>query len=113
MCDYDFDTPLHHAAIHGHIEIVAFLVDRAPKIGSKKAISPRDRWGVTPLGLAITRKNKKCEGLLRAAGGDEIGSLSAARSRSLIFDIQKERGEHTGEDFNWDAKMAACDNDLD
>ena len=80
----DYDTALHVAAAKGHLAIVKFLANFAIKTGRKQYISIRDRWGTTPLGLAIAAKNKQTEGVLRAAGGDEIGNLSAARSRILM-----------------------------
>ena len=54
----DYDTALHVAAAEGHLALVKFLVNVAIKTGRKKLISRRDRWGSTPLGLAIAGKNK-------------------------------------------------------
>ena len=54
----DFDSALHMAAYEGHLGIVKFLVQVAVRSGREKLISRRDRWGTTPLGLAMVAKNK-------------------------------------------------------
>jgi glutaminase len=41
--DYDRRTPLHLASAAGHIDIVKYLVSNGVDV------SPRDRWGATPL----------------------------------------------------------------
>jgi glutaminase len=41
--DYDKRTPIHLASAAGNLEIVKYLVK------SGVNISPRDRWGATPL----------------------------------------------------------------
>jgi len=46
--DYDGRTPIHIAASDGEIEAASFLVKVAE--GDNDKISPRDRWGGTPLG---------------------------------------------------------------
>jgi hypothetical protein len=46
------------AAYEGHLGIVKFLVQVAVRSGQEKLISRRDRWGTTPLGLAMVAKNK-------------------------------------------------------
>ena len=44
--DYDSRTALHLAAAEHHPEVVRFLIEHAP---NADALSPRDRWGGTPL----------------------------------------------------------------
>ena len=44
--DYDNRTALHLAAAEHHPEVVRFLIEHAP---NAEALSPRDRWGGTPL----------------------------------------------------------------
>ena len=46
QADYDFRTPLHLAAAQGHEHIVQYFIDQGV------ALSPRDRWGGTPIGDA-------------------------------------------------------------
>jgi glutaminase len=41
--DYDLRTPLHLASAAGHIDIVKYLIQNGANV------SPRDRWGATPL----------------------------------------------------------------
>ena len=43
MGDYDKRTPIHLASAAGNLEIVKYLVK------SGVNVSPRDRWGATPL----------------------------------------------------------------
>ena len=61
--DYDSRTALHLAAAERHPEVVRFLIEHAPNV---EALSPRDRWGGTPLDDAQT--SKECSKLLLDAG---------------------------------------------
>jgi len=46
--DYDKRTPLHCAALGGHLDVVQFLVEKC-----SVHRSPKDRWGSTPLNDAV------------------------------------------------------------
>lgn len=48
MQDYDFRTPLHFAAKHGHADIVRFLIQRGANVNAM------DRWQQTPFYEAVT-----------------------------------------------------------
>ena len=61
--DYDSRTALHLAAAERHPEVVRFLIKHAP---NADALSPRDRWGGTPLDDA--QSSEECSKLLLDAG---------------------------------------------
>ena len=65
--NYDARTALHLAAAEGHSRVVRFLIEKAPD--TPDALSPRDRWGGTPLNDA--RGFNECSKLLREAGAKE------------------------------------------
>ena len=66
--DYDHRTPLHLAASEGHINIVCYLVDQ------RVELSPKDRWGGTPLADALRHEHTEVAELLRAKGAVEAAS---------------------------------------
>lgn len=61
MGDYDKRTPLHLASSAGHIDIVKYLIDEGANV------SPRDRWGATPLNDA---KDSKIIEYLKSHGAE-------------------------------------------
>lgn len=61
IADYDGRTPLHLAACEGQQEIVAHLIYR------KVQLSPKDRWGNTPLDDARRCKHKEIRTMLEQA----------------------------------------------
>ena len=61
--DYDSRTALHLAATENYPQVVRFLIENAPSVD---ALSPRDRWGGTPLDDA--ESCDECSKLLRDAG---------------------------------------------
>ena len=62
--DYDGRTPLHLAASEGHLLVVKFFVQR------EILLSPRDRWGGTPLMDAKRHKHKDVVALLEEHGAE-------------------------------------------
>jgi len=71
VADYDNRSALHLAASEGAEAAVRFLIDCAPKTNREKIISPRDRWGGSPLGEAIHNGHHECAKMLKEAGGTE------------------------------------------
>jgi len=68
--DYDARTPFHLAAAEGHVDVLFYLIKHAPNAA---ALSPKDRWGGTPLDDA--RGNAECTKVLLEAGavhGDKL-----------------------------------------
>ncbi len=59
MADYDGRTPLHVAAAEGHINIIDYFIK------TNRNLSPRDRWGGTPLRDAKQNKYKNVVELLQ------------------------------------------------
>lgn len=77
--DYDLRTPIHIAASEGDLEGCSFLVQMAK--GDKSKISPRDRWGGTPLGDAERGLIKNSEDK-KTEETDEHGVAHAAKEES-------------------------------
>ena len=60
--DYDLRTPLHLAAAEGQERIVQLFIDQGVEL------SPRDRWGNTPLDEAKRHGHARVAELLRKSG---------------------------------------------
>jgi len=69
--DYDMRTALHLAAAENHAHVVCYLVHLV--YGDLTKLSPRDRWGGTPLGDAIRGNCEACKELLQHAGAESDG----------------------------------------
>lgn len=69
--DYDMRTALHLAAAENHAHVVCYLVHLVH--GDLAKLSPRDRWGGTPLGDAIRGHCEACRELLQNAGAESDG----------------------------------------
>ena len=61
IADYDGRTPLHLAASEGQVEVIKHLITK------NIHLSPKDRWGNTPLDDAKRFKNKEVQELLELA----------------------------------------------
>lgn len=61
IADYDGRTPLHLATCDGQLEVVKHLISKSVHL------SPKDRWGNTPMDDAIKFKQKEIKGLLEKA----------------------------------------------
>ena len=57
--DYDLRTGIHLAASEGHVEAVKFFIEH------KANLSPKDRWGGTPLADALREKHTAVAALLK------------------------------------------------
>eukprot|EP01126_Amoeba_proteus_P017972 TRINITY_DN1890_c0_g1_i21.p1 TRINITY_DN1890_c0_g1~~TRINITY_DN1890_c0_g1_i21.p1 ORF type:complete len:626 (-),score=107.51 TRINITY_DN1890_c0_g1_i21:486-2363(-) len=80
--DYDDRTPLHHATIGGHVEVVKFLLDK----GADLIVV--DRWGSTVLDEAIHGGNSEIIEFLRQRGCTQRKGLLSKEtlgSRSLAI----------------------------
>ncbi|XP_064652355.1 glutaminase liver isoform, mitochondrial-like isoform X2 [Lineus longissimus] len=60
MSDYDGRTALHLAAAEGHLETVAFLVEKCGV-----SVTPKDRWGFVPLDDAKRFEHTRVEAYLQ------------------------------------------------
>lgn len=66
--DYDSRTALHLAASEGRHRVVKWiLAQKHSDGGSNEKVSPRDRWGHTPLDDAVENKHEKVAKQLQAA----------------------------------------------
>ncbi len=61
IADYDGRTPLHLATSEGQLEVVKHLISKNVNL------SPKDRWGNTPMEDAIKFKHKEIQKLLEQA----------------------------------------------
>lgn len=51
ICDYDFRTPLHVATTYSSASVISVLIENGCKL------DVRDRWGLTPYDIALSRKD--------------------------------------------------------
>ncbi len=75
--DYDARTPLHLAACEGQIEVVRYLISKNVNL------SPKDRWGNTPLEDSIKFGKKEIQKLLRSATGDLLKTANVSSENVL------------------------------
>jgi len=79
LSDYDFRTGMHLAACEGHLHVIKFYVMIARKTFAyaerSEKLSPRDRWGRTPLDDAVSGLHDKCSKFLRQQGATRGAGL--------------------------------------
>jgi len=68
--DYDLRTPLHLAAAENQHHVVRYFVAQTQADAMRQRLSPRDRWGSTPLDDAYLHDNKDIIAVLEAAGAE-------------------------------------------
>ncbi|HLL90697.1 MAG TPA: ankyrin repeat domain-containing protein, partial [Tepidisphaeraceae bacterium] len=56
-------TPLHHATLHDHVELLELLVAHGAKLDARDTL-----WNSTPLGWAVHEKKPAAEAYLRSVG---------------------------------------------
>lgn len=88
--DYDMRTPLHLAAAEDQRQVVQFFIDEATHSGRDLDLSPKDRWGGTPLDDAYLQDHASMIDLLERAGahrGDPTWAASghAAEAASQVL----------------------------
>ncbi|MDJ0945736.1 MAG: glutaminase A [Kiloniellales bacterium] len=66
--DYDLRTPLHLAAAENQAEVVGFYVREQARSPAGVDLSPKDRWGGTPLDDAYLQGHREVIALLEGAG---------------------------------------------
>jgi len=83
--DYDLRTPLHLAAAEGQTEVVEFFVEQS--LSGVARLSPKDRWGRTPLDDAELHSRDEVARILAEAGCTRtpggVGGTSDAEQRQL------------------------------
>jgi len=104
--DYDQRTALHLATSEGCVAAVKFLINQAPKTNRDKVISPKDRWGGTPLGEAIHYGHTEIADILREAGG-VLGNQSHFKKKKKT--VQTGENKQLG---NAEILFAASEGDL-
>ncbi len=68
-------TPLYHAAVKGHKEIVELLIAKGTDVNAKVALGPKQ--GLTPLDAANETNHPEIAALLRKHGGKTGEELKA------------------------------------
>lgn len=84
--DYDLRTPLHLAAAENQPHVVRFFVERVKDGVIRDGLSPRDRWGGTPLDDTDQHGNKAIIAMLEEAGatrGRARSEMSGAAENTL------------------------------
>ncbi len=66
--DYDLRTPLHLAAAENQTEVVGFFIRERIRDPAGVELSPKDRWGGTPLDDAYLQGHREVIALLEGAG---------------------------------------------
>ena len=66
--DYDLRTPLHLAAAENQLSVVRYFIEEARRDGSSFTLSPKDRWGGTPLDDAYLHGHDEIIKTLENAG---------------------------------------------
>ena len=91
VADYDLRTALHLAAAEGQEHIVQFFIDQKRDRDEGIELSPRDRWGGTPLNDAYLRGHSTIIKMLEEHGGDRAdtdlsstGSVPSAPDRCCL-----------------------------
>jgi len=89
LSDYDFRSGLHLAASEGHLHVIKLYVMLAQRSFSREEriekLSPRDRWGRTPLDDATSGGHDRCKEFLEShsaqtgAGTDQNGMQFAGK----------------------------------
>jgi ankyrin repeat protein len=87
--DQDNWTPLHFAAIGGHLEVAAFLIDRGAEVNAV------DKYGLAPLDLAALKESDPLVDLLIRRGAEirsreEILDRLGQRSQIPVLNFKKE-----------------------
>ena len=90
--DYDRRTPLHLAAAENQTEVVKFFLREAARDPDGLDLSPRDRWGGTPLDDAYLQGHGEVIALLEGAGArrGELGLRGNADLPPLAQRLQAE-----------------------
>lgn len=95
--NYDRRTALHIAASKGFTELVSFLLfDEKGQMRSWREISQVDRWGLTPLDVAVMGEFGKIADILKSCGaktGAEV-SLKKAKEGSSGNDVSEVNGNY-------------------
>lgn len=91
--DYDGRTPLHLAAVEGRLNVVEFFIDRHRDDPAGLDLSPRDRWGNTPLDEACTNGHTSVVALLEAAGA--VGAKGLRTSNVVVLPSRMETSAST------------------
>lgn len=102
--DYDLRTALHLAAAENHAHVVCYLVHLVQ--GDLAKLSPRDRWGGTPLGDAVRGHCEACKVLLQRAGAE-------SDDRQTLASVAEGQGEemhtcHVEQSAGLTLMAAAC-----
>ncbi|EFN82359.1 Ankyrin repeat, PH and SEC7 domain containing protein secG [Harpegnathos saltator] len=86
----DGKTPLHVAALHGHLDVCKLLLDRGARINAVLRTSKGS--SMTPLDAALYRGHRDCAKLIQMHGGttaQQLGVRKVARPNREVIVVKK------------------------
>ncbi len=102
--DYDLRTPLHLAAAEDQAGVARFFVEQSQDRGAG-FLSPRDRWGGTPLDDAYQHGHDDVIAVLEAAGAERGEPGVRPRDNAILNDTRAHHDSSKADELIWAASL--------